>query len=232
MVADRADGYLGDTVDKGLADARLMLEEPADEKPKKQSKARARKQPTSQEKLVDAVTDLRDKVAYIRDRELKALDSVTELLTEAETGRSAERLSEAHAEIDAAADLWQQRASRRLASLTKQHKLAAPEPKPKKRLTPSEKKAAQMIPYRKMRGIVNNGELPKRAREEIEKASKGGLPQLILFWVNGERSLLEICRLTRLEASRPSGGIEPARAIRWAEAMKKAGVLGIRQRKS
>ncbi|GAG76079.1 unnamed protein product, partial [marine sediment metagenome] len=181
-----------------------------------------KKEPTLEDKLVDAATDLRDKMDYVRDRELTALDSVTELLTEAEARRSAERLSQVRAEVDAAADLWQQRASRRLASLARRHKLAAPEPKPKKRLTPTEKKAAQVVPYRKLRGIVNNAELPKRAREEIEKASKGGLPQLILFWVNGERSLLEICRLTRLEGR--GATLEPARAIRWAEAMKRAGV--------
>ncbi len=229
MVADRADDYLSRTAEKGLADARLMLEEPPDEKPKQQSKAK-KKEPTLEEKLVEAATDLRDKLDYIRDRELKALDSVKGLLTEAEARRSTERLSQARAEIDAAADLWQQRASRRLASLAKQHKLAAPQPKPEKRLTPTQKKAAQMIPYRKMRGIVTNAELPKKAREEVEKASKGGVPRLMLFWVDGKRSLLDICRLTRLEGE--GSPIEPARAIRWAEAMKKAGVLGIRRHKA
>ena len=231
IVADRADDYLSATVDKALADARSMLEErPQEASAKKPGKAtKAKKEPTAEEKLVDAATDLRDKMGYVRDRELKALESVTELLTEAEARRSAERLSQVRAEIDAAADLWQQRASRRLASLAKQHKLPAPEPKPEKRLTPTEKKAAQMIPYRKMRGIVNNAELPKKAREAIEKASKRGLPKRILFWVDGERSLLDICRLTRLEGE--GTPIEPARAIRWAEAMKTAAVLGIKRRK-
>ena len=82
------------------------------------------------------------------------------------------------------------------------------------------------MPYRRLRGIVSNGELPKKAQAAITAASKGGVPRLMLYWVNGERSLLEICRATRIEGDGPP--IDPARALKWAEAMRDAGVIGWR----
>ena len=69
----------------------------------------------------------------------------------------------------------------------------------------------------------------ERLREAITKASKGGVPRLMLYWVDGERSLLDICRMTKIEGDGPA--IEPSRAVKWAEAMKLAGVIGYRRAK-
>ena len=178
-------------------------------------------------KLTDAATDLRDLVEYLRTRELAAFDSVAELLTEAQLKRNAAKLAEMRAEVEAAADRWQARAARRLAVIARGRGLPAPEVAADKRLTATEKKAAAIVPYRKIRGIVQNENLPKKGREAIAKASKGGVPRLLLYWVNGERTLLEICRATKVEGDGPA--IPVSRLLKWAEAMKLAGVIGFKR---
>jgi len=169
-------------------------------------------------------------VEYLRTRELAAFDSVAELLTAAQLKRNATKLAEMRAEVEAAADRWQVRAARRLANLARGRGLPALEVAADKPLTSAEKKAAAIVPYRKIRGIVQHENLPKKGREAIAAASKDGVPRLMLFWVNGERTLLEICGATKVEGDGPV--IDAARAVKWAEAMKLAGVIGFRRGRS
>jgi len=49
----------------------------------------------------------------------------------------------------------------------------------------------------------------------------------LLYWVNGERTLLEIARATKVEGDGPA--IPLTRLLKWAEAMKLAGVIGFRR---
>lgn len=183
--------------------------------------------PTDSDNLDETATELRDLVEYLRARELAAFDSVAELLTDAQLRRNSTRLAEMRAEVEAAADRWQSRAARRLAVIAHGRGLPAPEVAANKPLTSAEKKAAAIVPYRKIRGIVQNDNLPKKGREAIAAASKGGVPRLLLFWVNGERTLLEICGATKVEGDGPA--IPVSRLLRWADAMKLAGVIGFRK---
>lgn len=217
IVAERADGSMARALERRLDGIRADLEKPAEGE-----------SPNAAAKLAEAPADLRERVDYLRARELAALDSVAELLTEAQRKRNAATLDELRGEIEATAERWRGRSARRLALLARELGLPAPRQPEEKSRTAAERQAAAIVPYRKLRGIVQTGELPKRAQEAITKASTGGVPRLMLFWVNGERSLLEICRATRIEGDGPP--IDPARALKWAEAMKAAGVIGLRQR--
>ncbi len=222
ILADRAGDLLRAAVEKQLAKARALVEKPADET----KKAKKTKSDLGDE-FAKLWRETEDKLNYVRDRQFIALDSIAQLLSARELATAQANFEKARQEIGAATEVWHSRAARRLAALAKQHGISVSEPAPQKPLTISEKRAATIVPYRKIRGIVVESELPKKAREAVKKASKGGLPRLMLYWVDGERSLLEICRLTKLEGE--GKPIEPARAIRWAEAMKQAGVLGFKR---
>ncbi len=219
-VAERADQFMGRAVQRRLDHYRAALEKLA-------ADALADDGPAT---LTEAADDLRDRLPYLAARELAAFESLTSLLTEAQAKRHASRLAQVRAEVEEAAARWQSRATRRLADLAGEFDLPAPEPTPDKPLTAAEKRAAAIVPYRKIRGIVQHENLPKKGREAIAKASKGGVPRLMLFWVDGERSLLDICRLTKIEGDGPA--IDPSRAVKWAEAMKLAGVITFRRAKS
>jgi len=218
MVAERSDRSIARAIEKRLDAMRADLEKPAEA---------ADDQPDAARKLADAAADLRERVAYLRRRELGALDSVADLLTDAQRTRNAAALADLRGDIETTVERWQTRCARRLALLARELGLPVPEPPADQPLTAAERKAAAIVPYRKLRGMVQTGELPKKAREAINKASKGGVPRLMLFWVDGERSLLDICRATKIEGD--GSPIDPARAIRWAEAMKAGGVIGFRR---
>ncbi len=222
IVSDRAGEFLRQAVDKQIAKARALVEKPEDEK----GKAKKSKPDLSKE-FAELWRETVEKIDYVRDRQLIALDSLGELLADKEQATAAGSLAKAREEIAATAEVWQQRAGRRLAAFAKAHDLGVAEPAKVKPPTQSEKRAAKIVPYRKTRGIVTNGELPKKSQKALEKVSKAGLPRLLLYWIDGERSLLEVCRLANLEGD--GKPLEPARAIRWAETMKEAGVLGLKQ---
>ncbi len=177
--------------------------------------------------FAEAWRETHEKVDYVRDRHLEAVASLRVLLNEKEMPKAASAMEAASDLLYSTAEIWQTRVHRRLAAFAKARKLGVEAPAEKTPPTRAEKRAAEVIPYRKIKGIGSHDELPADARKAIEKASKGGLPRLILFWVNGERSLLDICTLTRLEGDGPP--IDAARAIKWAEAMRDAGVLGFRK---
>lgn len=216
MVAERSNGFMGRALEKRLDAIRADLEKTAEGDG-----------PDMADKLVEAAADLRERVAYLRTRELAALDTIADLLTEAQRKRNAVALDELRGEIEATAARRQSRGTRRLALLARERGLPAPEPPADNPRTAAERKAAAIIPYRRLRGLVQTAELSKQAQEAIARASKGGVPRLMLFWVDGERSLLDICRATRIEGD--GSPIDPARALRWAEAMKDAGVIGFRK---
>lgn len=218
MVAERADRFIARNINRRLDALRAQLAE----LPEAQLAERG------PELLADAATDLPARVAYLRARELQALESVTVLLTDAQAKRKAAALEELRGEVAAAAEAWAVRGRRRLLALAAQFGLPSPRPRVPRPPTAAEKRAAAIVPYRKIRGIVHNSELPKRAREALEKASQGGVPRLMLYWVDGQRSLLEIVHATRIEGDGPE--IDAARALRWAEAMKAGGVIGFRRR--
>ena len=212
MVAERADRFIGRAIEKRLDALRAELE-----------KAAEGGDSDGPGKLAEAASDLRERVAYLRTRELAALRSVADLLTDTQRERQTAALGELRAQIAATAVRWQSRAARRLALIARGHGLSAAEAPAEPPLSAAERHAAAIVPYRRLRGIVSNGELPKKAQAAITAASKGGVPRLMLYWVNGERSLLEICRATRIEGDGPP--IDPARALKWAEAMRDAGVI-------
>ncbi|MCD6359874.1 MAG: M28 family peptidase, partial [Armatimonadetes bacterium] len=218
MVVEHADRFMGRNIGRRLDAVRAELDKlSAEDLPKKGPGL-----------LADAAADLPERVEYLRAREVGALESVTDLLTEAQAKRRAAALAELRAEIEAAADRWSARGSRRLAILAREFDLPVPDAPADKPLTAAERRAAAIVPYRRKRGIVQTNELPKKAQEALNRASKGGVPRLMLYWVNGERSLLDIVRATKIEGDGPP--IDAARAIKWAEAMKAGGVIGFRRR--
>jgi len=222
-VADRTGEFLRAAVDKEMANLVALVSSTDNE-----AQGGKKKGSDVAKQFAETWREVHEKIDYERDRQLAALDSLSVLLSEREMKAAGDSMAEARAEIDGAARTWHQRAERRVAAVAKERGLAVAGPAEKKPLTAAEKRAAAIVPYRKLRGIVSNAELPKKAQEAIQKASKGGIPRLMLYWVDGKRSVLDICRLTRLEGD--GKPVEPARAIRWAEAMKQAGVVGLRRR--
>jgi hypothetical protein len=175
----------------------------------------------------EAWRDAQERVDYVRDRQLIALGTLPVLLGDSELPKAEAAMEAASDLLHSTAEIWQTRVHRKLAAFAREMKLGVDGPAEAKPLTKTEKRAAAIIPRRRVKGIVLNELFDEDVKKAIEKASKGGLPRLLLFWVDGERSLLDICNLTRLEGDGPA--IQPARAIKWAEAMEKAGVLELRE---
>ncbi len=225
IVTDRANGFLRDAAAGQLSALRAIVKKPPDE-----AKKAGGKQEDKAEQFAKAWAHAYEKLEYVRDLQIAALDSIKVLLSEKEAGKVAAEMARARGAIEEAACIWHERLTHRITAIAQEAGLAVTEPAADAPLTRSERQAQAIVPYRKLRGIVPQTELPKKAQEAIKKAAKGGVPSHMLFWVDGERSLLEICRLTKLEGE--GGSIEPARAIKWAEAMKQGGVLGFRRRRA
>ena len=212
MVADYGSEAIKRAAEKRIDAAMKSVEQPSDD-------------PAARASIfAEAWRETHEKIDYVRDRHLEAVASLRTLLNENEMPKAASAMEAASDLLYSTAEIWQTRVHRRLAAFAKARKLGVESPAERTPPTRAEKRAAEIIPYRKIKGIVSHDELPPDARKAIEKASKGGLPRLILFWVNGERSLLDICTLTRLEGD--GAPVDAARAIKWAEAMRDAGVLG------
>jgi len=221
IVADRANGFLRDAASKQLSAIAAIVKKSPDET--KQAGGKPEDKP---EEFAKAWANAHEKLDYVRDLQIAALDSIKVLLSDKEASQAEEDIAKARAAIERATSIWHERVARRITAIAQEAELPVTEAAADAPLTRSEQQAEEIVPYRKLRGIVTQTELPKNAQEAIKQASKGGVPAHMLFWVDGKRSLLEICRLTRLEDE--GGTIEPARAIKWAEAMKQGGVLGFR----
>ncbi len=222
IVADRSSDQLRDAVEKQLDAISVQA--------RKASEGAAEEDTKASDSAADFAAEwaeLHQKIDYLLKRELGALDSLSVLLTKDEQAQAADYLVQARAQIEQAAQRWHERTDRRMEALAVEFGLDVSEAAADKPLTAIEKKAAAMVPYRKKRGLVSTAELPQKAQDALKKATKDGAPRLILYWVDGKRSLLDICRLTRLEGD--GKPIAPARAIAWAEAMEQGGVIGLRK---
>lgn len=221
IVADRSAELLRLAVEKQLdtiaAQARKARETPEDDN-KSADPARD---------VADAWAELHQKIDYLLDRQLVALDSLSVLLSDDEQTQAEDHLADARTQIRQAAQLWHRRTDQRMEALADRYGLDVSGPTADRPLTPTEKKADAIVPYRKKRGIVTTTELPQKVQDALKKATKDGSPRLMLYWIDGKRSLLDICRLTKLEAD--GKPITPARAIAWAETMKQGGVIGFRK---
>lgn len=210
VVAARAGEFMREAAEKKVSEVIAMVEE-ADALADGMAK-----------QCAEAWREADDYIDYVLNRQLVALESVTTL---ADTPNVRERIELARAEVMSEAAMWHVRLGRRLDDVFASHRIGVEGPAEEKKPSSAERKAAAIVPRRRLRGVVNMGELEisDDVRKAIEKAGKGGMPRLMLYWIDGERSLLDICRMTRHEGD--GKPIEPARAIRWAEAMRDAGVL-------
>jgi len=176
--------------------------------------------------LGDAFTAVRRYLDYLAWREKTALHSVKRLLPDKEAADFDALLVELEAEIMACRTQWQRRAARRLEWLARKMRVKVPEVEIEPELTPAEKRAARMVPVRLFRGMLIETRIPERIRKALGKVRAKGFPKWAHYWVDGKRTLLDICRLTEQERL---GVADAERMIKWCELMAKAGLFRIKR---
>lgn len=217
QVAERADRALARAV-------RIELQGIDDELRKAAEQEKPKKEPTGI--LMRGWAAAKEKLTYVQDREVAALQSVRLLVRPEESEGLTCFLTELRDEIDLAAATWQSRIDRRVQALASRHCLSMPSCPRKPRRTAADRRAAALVPSRKIPGIVGSTHFPKKIKDALDKVTKKGTPARALFWMDGKRNLLEVCRLARLDTG---ATVDVGRMIRWCELMEKAGVLVIRQ---
>ncbi|NOZ20999.1 MAG: M28 family peptidase [Planctomycetes bacterium] len=176
----------------------------------------------------DALASAEQYIDYLTDRELKALLSVGTLVSPRKAAELREHIIDMDKEIRVTARLWRRRAGRRIRWMARREGVDVREPEKPETLAAEEKRAAKMIPVRKVPGMWFDEKLPDPIRKKLGKLRGKGMPELPHYWVDGKRTLLDICRKTRQE--RRGGETDVARMIEWAKLMEKAGVIEIIRR--
>lgn len=175
--------------------------------------------------LYGAASDSMEKhLSYLAEIERKALRSVETLVSGRDAEKLRGRLRELEGEMRVAADFWRRSGARRIVWMAGRDGVQ-PSPMPTTKPSPAERRAARMVPRRKIRGMLFDEKLPKPIQKQLGKLRSQGMPQLPDYWVDGKRTLLDICRMT--EQERRGGATDVKRMIRWARLMEKAGVLEI-----
>jgi len=160
-------------------------------------------------KLAEARRRLRRKVPYLLDRAVEAVRSVRRLAGgDPRYGAVEERLI---SELEAAAKAERKLAERAIADYAEAKGLTPLPTIRGGRLRKLEREAAGIVPRRVYRGPVSvRPWLRKLSREDRDAWWRLGkehkesrtLGTLAMYWVDGERSLLEVSRLVELEAGR------------------------------
>lgn len=177
-----------------------------------------------------SLSDLNERLAhglsrldFLGQREQAALQSVHVLLTAAEREQVSARLDELAEEIEVARTTARRRYQRLVEDLARSHGLAEPQQPPAMPPTRAEREAQQTVPRRLLIGIVNTDKFSKEAKAILARATKDGMPARLLFWIDGQRDLLEAGRLAALEDDRTPPAAR--RLVQWYQAMKLGGVL-------
>lgn len=164
-----------------------------------------------------------ERLQYLAERELAALQSVNVLLSATERKQVEPRLAELEDEIQAAHGKAQQRYRRLVEDLAHSYGRSEPQQPVAGPLKPDERRTAEIVPRRLLIGPVSSERFPEEAKRLLTRSGKDGLPSKLLFWVDGQRSLLEVGRLAALEENKTP---PPARRLlQWYEGMKLGGAL-------
>jgi hypothetical protein len=164
----------------------------------------------AEKSLAKDIQDLEEKLAFILEREVVAIRSVESLLTPREAEDIAGYLDDLIKEVSSAADKEKERISKVAFAYADSVGLNLVEP-PERIFTDSEKMASKMVVERLFKG----GPVPIYSRDKADmsltdlddydtlkntKMTPGRTDeQLATYWIDGERNLLEICDLVRLE---------------------------------
>jgi len=164
----------------------------------------------AEKSLAKDIHDLEEKLAFILERETVALRSVESLLTPQEAADVSGYLDELVEEVSSAADKEKERITKVAGAFAKSAGLDLVSP-PERVLTEGERKASKMVVER----LFEGGPVPIYSRDKADmtladlddyealkntKRTPGRTDEeLATFWIDGERNLLEICDLVRLE---------------------------------
>jgi hypothetical protein len=142
----------------------------------------------------DLMEALRDRIAYLTERERGALRSVLKLLTGSDRAALAPLVADRIAELEAAAERHADRANRALGT--------DPAPSGKARPGALERRAAGLVLRRRIASPLTFQGLRPKAQKEMAAIRKKGIPKNFLFWIDGRRSLLEVWRKCRVESGK------------------------------
>ena len=164
----------------------------------------------AEESLAKELHDLKEKLAFILEREIVAIRSVESLLTLREAEDVSAYLDDLVEEVSMATEKEKQRISKVADAFAKSIGLSLVSP-PERVLTEGEKRASKMVVERLFKG----GPVPIYSRDKADmtladledydalkktKRTPGRTDeQLATYWIDGKRNLLEICDFVRLE---------------------------------
>ncbi len=168
---------------------------------------------SAEKSLAKDLQDLGEKLSFILEREEVSIRSVERLLTPQEVEEVSSYLDELIEDVSSAAEKERERISKVAGAFAKSVGLYTISP-PKRVLTESEMEASKMVVRRLFRG----GPVPIYSRDKAgmalddlddfhelksSKRTPGRTDEaLATFWMDGERNLLEICDLVKMEIGR------------------------------
>jgi len=92
----------------------------------------------------------------------------------------------------------------------------------RKQLNRYEREAARIVPRRTIAGPPTFRMLPEEQRSELNRLRKKPIPKNLLFWMDGVRDLLEVCRLAGMEQEREA---DVRHVLRYCEFLERAGYV-------
>ena len=189
----------------------------------------------AEESLATDIHDLGEKLGFILEREIVSIRSVESLLTPQEAEDVSGYLDDLVEEVSSAAEKEKQRISNVAGAFAESVGIDLILP-PERVLTDSEIKASKMIVERLFKG----GPVPIYSRDKADmaltdlddydalkstKRTSGRTDEaLATYWIDGERNLLEICDLVRLEI----GHVDVDYLVRFFPFMSKFGWFKIK----
>lgn len=166
------------------------------------------------------------KLEYLDVREGRALRELMALADRDADGLKA-YLDEVCGEMTHARGGYVDRAARDLRAYAERSGLGRIRAPGRKRLNRYEREAAGIVPVRKIAGPPTFRTLSDEHRKEVDRLRRKPIPKNLLFWMDGARDLLEVCRLAGMEQDRDA---DVGHVLRYCAFLERAGYVTLERR--